>query len=168
MGKLQTENSSGAMIFTGAVIGGMFNCALWNQSSEAYIYVQGEQDVVKSYRITAGAFQETPASAGSTQVAAPRVGMTISANGMRNGILWETTGDSNPATLHAFDASNLANEIWNSDMNPADVLGDFMKFTNPTVANGKVYVATASDTVVVYGITCTNTGSSKLSGCTSY
>jgi outer membrane protein assembly factor BamB len=167
MGKLQTESSSGAVILPGAVIGGMFNFALWNQSSETYIYVQGEQDVVKSYRITAGAFQETPASAGTVQVQSPRVGMTLSANGVRNGILWETTGDSNPGTLHAFDASNLANELWNSDMTPGDTLGKFIKFTNPTVANGKVYVATDSGSVVVYGITCPNTNS-RLPGCTSY
>jgi hypothetical protein len=168
MGKLETETSSGAVIFTGAVIGGMFNFALWNQSSEAYIYVQGVQDVVKSYRITANAFQETPTSAGINQVQSPRVGMTISANGVRNGILWETTGDTNPATLHAFDASNLANEVWNSNMSPGDTLGDFVKFTNPTVVNGKVYVGTASGSVMVYGLTCSTGANPRLPGCTSY
>ncbi|HEY7389877.1 MAG TPA: hypothetical protein VH640_15275 [Bryobacteraceae bacterium] len=168
MGKLQTETSSGAVILPGSVIGGMFNFALWNQSSEAYIYVQGEQDVVKSYRITAGAFEEVPASAGTVEVASPRVGMTISANGVRNGILWEITGDSNPGTLHAFDASNLANELWNSGMAPGDTSGQFARFTNPTVANGKVYVATNSGSVVVYGITCSNTENPRLPGCTAY
>jgi hypothetical protein len=167
MGKLQTETSSGAVILPGAVIGGMFNLALWNQSSEAYVYVQGFGDVVKSYRITAGAFEEVPASAGSLEVASPRVGLTISANGVRNGILWETTGDSEPGTLHAFDASELSHELWNSDMTPGDTLGEFVKFTNPTVANGKVYVATSSGSVVVYGIICSNPNS-KLPGCTAY
>ncbi|HLI84403.1 MAG TPA: hypothetical protein VKV17_10825 [Bryobacteraceae bacterium] len=168
MGKLGTENSPGAVILPGAVIGGMFNFALWNQSSEAYLYVQGEQDAIKCYRITAGAFEETPVSAGTAQVASPRVGLTISANGVRNGILWETTGDSNPGTLHAFDAANLSNELWNSDMSPGDTLGSFMKFANPTVANGKVYVGTGSGSVVVYGLTCANGRSLKLAGCTSY
>jgi hypothetical protein len=167
MGKLQTETSSGAVILPGAVIGGMFNFALWNQSSEAYMYVQGFQDVVKSYRITVGSFEEVPASAGSLEVASPRVGMTISANGVRNGILWETTGHSEPGTLHAFDASNLSHELWNSDMSPGDTLGEFVKFTNPTVANGKVYVATSSGSVVVYGSICSNTNL-RLPGCTAY
>jgi hypothetical protein len=85
--------------------------------------------------------------------------MTISADGGQDntGILWETTGDydnpSTPGTLHAFDATNLANELWNSDMRPGqDFLGSPVKFVSPTVANGKVYVPTLSGTVAVYGL----------------
>jgi uncharacterized protein (TIGR03437 family) len=85
--------------------------------------------------------------------------MTISANGDRNdsGILWETTGNYNdpsaPGTLHAFDASNLANELWNSDTNShRDGMGAVAKFVSPTVVNGKVYVPTFSKNVVVYGL----------------
>jgi hypothetical protein len=84
----------------------------------------------------------TPVSWGSTSVASPRVGMTISANGARNGILWETTGDfaapSDPGTLHAFDALNLSDELSNSGENATeDSLGGFAKFVNPTVVNGR-------------------------------
>jgi uncharacterized protein (TIGR03437 family) len=88
-----------------------------------------------------------------------RIGITVSANGDQHdsGILWETTGNYNdtsaPGTLHAFDASNLANELWNSDMNShRDGMGAVAKFVSPTVVNGKVYVPTFSKTVVVYGL----------------
>ena len=161
MGKLGTSDADDGPVFSGAVIGGMFNFALWKRLGTAYIYVQGYQDVVKSYQIAGAAFNTTPVSSGLTPVAAPRVGMTISANGALNGILWETTGDftapSAPGTLHAFDATNLSDELWNSGENAArDSLGGFAKFVNPTVVNGKVYVATSSGAVVVYGSLCAN------------
>ncbi len=53
--------------------------------------------------------------------------------------------------FYAFDAGNL-NELWNSDQNSADKLGTFAKFVSPTVANGRVYVATFSNSVGVYGL----------------
>jgi hypothetical protein len=159
MGGLNSSNGPSPQTFTGAVIGGMFNFALWSQPEVSYVYVQGEGDVVKSYALTNGAYDTTPASAGSSEVDQARVGMTISANRSRNGILWETTGDFNepsvPGTLHAFDASNLAVELWNSDLNSGqDSLGGLAKFSNPTVANGRVYVGTTSGGVVVYGLAC--------------
>jgi uncharacterized protein (TIGR03437 family) len=60
--------------------------------------------------------------------------------------------DDVPATLHALDATNLARELWSSDSNPnRDAPGWFAKFVGPTVANGRVYVPTLSNAVVVYG-----------------
>jgi hypothetical protein len=169
LGKLASSDAAAGAIFTGAVIGGMFNFALWNRPGTAYIYVQGYQDVVKAYQTSDAQFNPTPVSSGSTPVAAPRVGMTISANGARNGILWETTGDfknpSVPGTLHAFDAMNLSDELWNSSARAEDSLGGFAKFLNPTVVNGKVYVATSSGAVVVYGSLCNNGVSSTVAAC---
>ena len=173
MGKLGSSDTEGGSVFTGAVIGGMFNFALWNRLGTTYIYVQGYQDVVKSYQIAGAAFNTTPVSSGLTPVPSPRVGMTISADGAQNGILWETTGDftapSVPGTLHAFDATNLSDELWDSGENAArDSLGGFAKFVSPTVVNGKVYVATSSGGVVVYGSLCTNGFQSTAAACASH
>jgi hypothetical protein len=173
MGKLDPSDAAGSSIFSGAVIGGMFNFALWSRLGTTYVYVQGYQDVVKSYQISGAQFNSSPVSAGLTPVASPRVGMTLSANGVRNGILWETAGDfkspSVPGTLHALDAMNLSNELWNSSENATeDSLGGFAKFVNPTVANGKVYVATSSGAVVVYGSLCTNGFQSTAAACASH
>jgi hypothetical protein len=53
--------------------------------------------------------------------------------------------------LHAFNAANVAKELWNSTMNSADQFGNLAKLVVPVVANGKVYVATFSDQLAVYG-----------------
>ena len=117
---------------------------------------------MKSFQVTGSNVDPKPLSSAANPVRFSRIGMTISANGRREdtGILWETTGDYNegtPGTLHAYDASNLANEIWNSDMNPVrDQMGPVTKFVPPTVANGKVYVPTSDNTVAVYGLLVPN------------
>ena len=82
----------------------------------------------------------------------------VSANGTSNGILWmidqglplqNTGGTPTAATLRAYDATNLANELYNSSTNSADVPGYGIKFTSPVVANGKAYVSTGHDLTTV-------------------
>ena len=157
MGQLGGPGSIDSESISSVVLGGMFNFAIWTQPGTTYLYAQGYQDVVRCYQVTGTQFNSNPISTGSVTVDSPRVGMTISANGGGDGILWETTGNfsdpSVPGTLHAFEATNLANELWNSDLNSSrDTLGGFMKFANPTVANGKVYMATSSGAVAVFGL----------------
>ena len=88
-------------------------------------------------------------------------GPSVSANGsdVNSGIVWAVTTDSPksggqvPGTLRAFRASDVSEEIYNSDMNSArDALGFFTKFAPPVVANGRVYVPTQGQEVVVYGL----------------
>jgi hypothetical protein len=79
----------------------------------------------------------------------PGVTPSISANGSANAILWAVENGTT-GVLHAYDASNLSIEVYNSNTNAArDQFGP-NKFVVPTVANGKVYVGTPTG-VAVFG-----------------
>jgi hypothetical protein len=76
----------------------------------------------------------------------------VSSNANQNGVVWVMDRGANQ--IHAYDATTLATELWNSGQaaGGADTLGAVVKFASPTVANGEVYVGT-SNSLVVYGLT---------------
>ena len=78
---------------------------------------------------------------------------SISASGNTNGIVWVVDSVSGGARLRAFDATNLASELWNSSLaaNNRDQAGDYVKYAVPTIANGKVYIGTREE-LDVYGL----------------
>ncbi len=75
--------------------------------------------------------------------------LCVSSNGTGSGILWAVGSN---ATVHAYDATNVTTELWNSGQNSArDSLPSVGHFQFPMVANGKVYVPTGSGSLVCYG-----------------
>lgn len=88
--------------------------------------------------------------------------LSISSNGSQHGtgILWAShniSGNANhqvvPGELQAFDATDITHELWNSNWSSKrDGTGNFAKFVFPTVANGKVYMASFSNKLNVYGL----------------
>jgi uncharacterized protein (TIGR03437 family) len=138
---------------------GIFNMAYWERRGGPILYLRGNHDAVKAFRFVNGQFQPTPFSQSGFTAGLPYDGLAISANGSAqySAILWVTStlgGDNNgPGTLHALSAMDLSKELWNSDMSAArDSLGTLAKYTAPTVANGKVYVPTFANKLVVYGL----------------
>jgi hypothetical protein len=120
----------------------------------------GVGDSVKAYPFSGMMFAANPSAQGTGNSIYPGGILALSANGEQHGsaVLWATTALAddalyNPGALHAFDAENVSIELWNSTMNATrDSFGDFAKFVPPLVANGKVYVATFSNQVAVYGL----------------
>jgi hypothetical protein len=117
------------------------------------VYFSPINDTVQAFSITNGLLSTSPTSRSSEVYAFPGGGMTISANKSSNGILWTVQRiGSAPGVLHAYDATNLANELYNSNQaGTRDTMDTAIKFTTPTVANGKVFVGAYSN-LVVYGL----------------
>src|SRR5579883_528410 len=127
-------------------IGGLFgNPAYFNQA----VYFCGAGDSLKAFPVSNAQLAAAPSSKSSATFGYPGCVPTISANGNSNGIVWVLESS---ATLHAYDTSNLAHELYNSNQNNMrDALGSYVKFTVPMLANGKVYAGTAN-ALAVYGL----------------
>src|SRR5262249_15948264 len=140
----------------------------WNSPTHGpVVYVWGEADRARAFAFNGQKFNPNPIDMTSPAVITPAGSMpgamlSLSADGgtAATGILWAshpTHEDANKGvvagTLRALDASDLKHELWNSDKAAGgrDTLGNIAKFSVPTVANGRVYVATFSKKVVVYG-----------------
>jgi hypothetical protein len=135
--------------------------AFWNNT--LYIAPVGAPMLAYAFNTSTNLFNTTPTSQSAAIFGFPGSTPSVSAGGTGNGILWAVdptnycTGGAPacaPAVLHAYSATNLATELWNSSMVGADAAGNAVKFTVPTVANGKVYVGTrGNNTGGVFGST---------------
>jgi hypothetical protein len=139
--------------------------ATWTGAAGQFLYVWTQNDVLKQYRISAGKLQTAPfATSSATGPDQARGGaLSVSSNGSTSGtaILWAAVAANAdsvppPGVLRAYDATNVGSELWNSYQNQSrDDFGLLAKFAAPTIANGKVYVATFSNQLVVYGLRST-------------
>ena len=106
---------------------------------------------LKAFTVANARLVAAPQSQSSAQFTYPGTAPSVSANGTSNAIVWAHE-NSNPAVLHAYDATNLAHEIYNSSQSGnRDQFGAGNKFITPTVADGKVFVGTTSG-VAVFGL----------------
>jgi hypothetical protein len=108
------------------------------------VYFGPVADVVQMFKLTSGLLSTSPSSTTPQAFAYPGGALAISANGTTEGILWAVrkSGGSSSGTLHAYDAANLAFELYNSDQaGSRDTLDVAAKFSIPLVMNGKVFVA---------------------------
>jgi hypothetical protein len=142
-----------------ATIGGI-STPSGNWGTPAYfngqIYMQGVKDVLKQFGLSNDLLSGGPLAVGADIVGYPGATPAISSNGIQNGIVWVVQSDGaatgRAATLRAYDAANITHELYNTGLNgKKDVAGPAVKFAVPTVANGKVYVPTASE-LDVYGL----------------
>jgi hypothetical protein len=137
----------------GSAKGYLSSEAYWNNS----VYFSGRSDFLSQYSLTNGLLSNGPVSQAPTTFS---FGSTpaISANGSTNGIVWALERPSKikqvipPAVLHAYNASNVSQELYNSNQaGLRDVPGPAITFSIPTVMNGKVYVGTETE-LDVYGL----------------
>jgi hypothetical protein len=138
----------------------------WNSPDHGpLVYSWHQHDTLKAFNLVNGAFPTALDSSGLTKVFATSTmsassggggALTVSANGNAagTGIVWASHQISSTSSiLRAFDASNISHELWDSQQNQArDDVGVWGKWVPPTVANGKVYLATNSNQLSVYGL----------------
>ncbi len=149
MGKFNANANGNYQTLKGGVAGGVFSSPAWFNGT---MYYGAVGDVLRAFNFANGSF--SLASQSTHSFGSPGATPSISANGTQNGILWAAENTS-PAVLHAYDATNLATELYNSNQaaNSRDHFGAGNKFIVPMVANGKVYVGTTTG-VGVFGLLC--------------
>ncbi len=137
----------------------------WDGPSGPRVYILSESDAIRAYRFKGKSFETSAMSVSKVTMppGTPGGAMSLSANGNQAGILWALTqADDNQggyvtghAALHAFDAEDLSRELYSS---LSDISADYVaffkytKFSCPTIAAGKVFVGTASNKLLVFGL----------------
>jgi hypothetical protein len=151
-------------------IGGLYGMpAYWNNT----VYFGGQTDNLKAFSFNAGGsglLSPSAVSYSPESFVFPGPTPSISANGSSDGIVWAIETDAyatnGPAVLRAYDATNLANELYNSTQNGSrDTPGPAVKFAAATVVNGKVYVGTATQ-LAVFGLPLSPIITSPMQGTT--
>jgi hypothetical protein len=148
MGQFSADGDSRIVQSLQGAIGQLYGApAYFNKT----LYFSASKDKLKAFSISDGQLGTSPLSQSWQAFDYPGAVPTVSANGSANGIVWLIEGGSG-GTLHAYDATNVAHELYNSQMNASrDSLGSFARFSVPTVANGKVYVGTGNS-LAVFGL----------------
>jgi hypothetical protein len=152
------NNSTNQVVQTLSFGNGIFaTAAFWNNA----LYLAGVGGPLKmfSFNATTGKFNSSLSSQSGGSYGFPGATPSVSASGTSGGIVWALDNraygtpccSNGPTVLHAYDATNVATELWNSSQGPGNTAGNAVKFTVPTVANGKVYVGTRSE-IDVFGL----------------
>ena len=157
MGSFQSDSDDQIVQSFSANSGFFGTPAFWQNS----LYFAGAGDTLKAFAFdpVARQFNPSPSSQSSHVFKFPGATPSISSQAGSDGLVWAIDCDlygapsqSGPAVLHAYNATNLSQEYWNSSQAPdnRDQAGAAVKFVPPTVANGKVYVSTRTE-IDVYG-----------------
>jgi outer membrane protein assembly factor BamB len=122
------------------------------------LYCSSVDDFLYAFRFVNARLIEEPASHTANKFVYPGAAPSISANGFRNAIVWAAENgrgedQPGPAVLRAYDASDLAHELYASNEAPGerDYFGTGNKFITPMIVHGKVYVGTTNG-VGVFGL----------------
>lgn len=153
LGKYNPSSNSQIVQELSNAIGGIWGMPAYFNNQ---VYFGGTYDSLKAFELSNGLLATSPASESGNVYSYPGPTASVSSNGKTNGIVWALDigawGSGGPGVLHAYNAANLAQELYNSTQNAArDQLGPAIKFSVPTIAHGKVYVGTGNS-LAVFGL----------------
>jgi hypothetical protein len=127
--------------------------SFWN----GHVFVLPSSEPLHDFSLEHGRLNVETVKKGTQRFANAGANPVVSSNGTRDGIVWLVesktwNGADKPAILHAYDAANVAKELYNAEQNSArDRAGLTLRFTIPTVVDGHVYVC-AKGRIEVYGL----------------
>ncbi|MGA7815543.1 pyrrolo-quinoline quinone, partial [Caballeronia sp.] len=148
MGKYNPVADAIYQELVGQIAGPVFSMPAYFNNT---VYFGAIGDAIKAFSISGARLSAAPASQTPTRFGTPGATPSVSANGTSNGIVWAAENGT-IAVLHAYNAANLANELYNSNQaGSRDQFGPGNKFITPMIANGKVYVGTSTG-VAVFGL----------------
>lgn len=148
LGKFNSTSNVIWQEIDGQLIGGVFTTAAFYGN---VVYYGAVGDNLKAFPVSAARLATTPASQSAGTFAYPGTTPSISANGSQNAIVWAAENGS-VAALHAFNAANLGQELYNSNQSGSrDTFGAGNKYITPMIAHGRVYVGTTNG-VAVFGL----------------
>lgn len=149
MGKFNPNSNNIYQQLQGSLSSSVFSMPAYFNNT---VYYGAVGDRIKAFAISSAKLASTPASQTGNAFGYPGVTPSVSANGTSNAILWAAENNSN-AVLHAYDATNLSHELYNSNQASGgrDQFGAGNKFVTPMITNGKVYVGTTNG-VGVFGL----------------
>jgi len=141
LGHFQASSDSQIPQSLSGAIGGLFGIPAYFNNT---VYFSGVGDNLKAFPIQNGKLGARPSSQSATQFPFPGSVPSISANGSADGVVWVIEPAGN-GRLHAYDASDLSRELF------SEATGSQVKFSVPTIANGKVYAGTQTS-LLVFGL----------------
>jgi outer membrane protein assembly factor BamB len=149
MGKFNPNSNHIYQQIDNALSGGIWSMPAYFNGS---VYYGSVGNNLLQFQFSQARLATAPVSKSANTFGYPGSTPSVSANGTTNGIVWAIE-HGGPDVLHAFDATNLANELYNSNQasNARDQFGNASHFGTPTIINGKVYVGTDNG-VVVFGL----------------
>lgn len=149
MGKFSSVGNNIWQELDGVLPGGIWSTPAYFNATVFYGPAGGS---LLAFPINNAKLASAPASRTSTSFPYPGTLPVVSANGTSDAIVWAYENAST-AVLHAYLASNLTTELYNSNQaaNSRDHFGSGNKFIAPVVVNGKVYVAT-TNSVAIFGL----------------
>ena len=147
MGKFNAANDNAAYQITHGLSGGSFSTPAYFNGT---LYYGAVGDSLRAFPITSAKVAATAASNSTNSFGYPGATPSISANGSANGIVWAVENRSG-GLLHAYDATDLSRELYNSAQAGNRDQFSNNKFITPMIANGKVYVGTPTG-VIVFGL----------------
>jgi hypothetical protein len=149
MGKWNASTNQNYQDINGALGGSVFSMPAYFNNM-LYYGASGRQ--LKAFPIANARLASASSSATALSYPFPGTTPSISAAGTANGIVWAVE-NKNPAVLHAYDASDVTRELYNTTQaaNSRDAFGAGNKFITPTIVNGRVYVGTTNG-VAVFGM----------------